>query len=419
MRVAHVLRKYVPAEWGGTETALLGLAQGLAAHDAESVVFHPQAATVSPIDPLAAAGCRMRQYHACLPVWGLSPAARRQLLAVGGNVLSFDLPWRLAREPDLAVIHTHALGRIGGIAGTIARRRRLPFVVTIHGGALDLPPEARRILSEPAAGGIEWGQVFGWWWRARHVLAEADAILTSNQREAALLRQQYPKHEIMIHGHGVDTRLYRTDHRAAARAAFPAIVGRDVLLTVARIYPVKNQIWLIQQMPELLRRHPNLMLVLAGGCTHAEYGVQVEREIERLGLEDRVLLTGGLPPGDPRLVGLMQEAQAAVLPSLAETYGLIIIESWAAGLPVVTTPTSGALELIQDGENGLLFQLDEPPRFHAAIDRLLQGPLFASRVATAGLRLAETRHDIKVLAGKVRDLYERLGGTKHALRHSA
>lgn len=419
MRVAHVLRKYVPSEWGGTETALLGLAKGLAAHDTRSIVFHPQAPTVSPIDPLSDAGCLMRQYRACLPVWGLKEAARRQLLAVGGNVLSFDLPWRLAREPDLAVIHTHALGRIGGIAGTIARRRRLPFVVTIHGGALDLPPEARKILSEPAAGGFEWGQVFGWWWRARHVLDEADAILTSNQREAALLRKQFPDHEIVVQGHGVDTRLYRTDQRAAARAAFPAIAGRDVLLTVARLYPVKNQLWLVRQLPELRRRHPNLLLVFAGGCTHAEYGVQVEREIERLGVGAHVLLTGGLPPGDPRLVGLMQEARAAVLPSLAETYGLIIIESWAAGLPVLTTPTSGALELIRDGDNGLLFKLDDPAAFHAGVDRLLQRRLFATRLATAGLRLAETRHDLTVLAGQVRDLYGRLEGANHALRHSA
>ncbi|HYC69613.1 MAG TPA: glycosyltransferase family 4 protein [Opitutaceae bacterium] len=419
MRVAHILRKYVPAEWGGTETALLGLAKGLAAHDTRSVVFHPHAPTASPIDPLAAAGCEMRQYHACVPVWGLAPAARRQLLAVGGNVLSFDLPWRLAREPGISAIHTHSLGRIGGIAGTIARRRRLPFVVTIHGGALDLPADARRILSEPATGGIEWGRVFGWWWRARHVLAEADAILTSNKREAALLRQQYPDHEIMIQGHGVDTRLFRTDHRAAARTAYPAIAGRDVLLTVARIYPVKNQLWLLQQLPDLLARHPKLMLVFAGGCTHAEYGAQVEREIARRGLGGHVLLTGGLPPGDPRLVGLMQEARAAVLPSLAETYGLIIIESWAAGLPVVTTPTSGAVELITDGRDGLLFQLAEPAVFHTAIDRLLREPLFAARLATAGLRLAETRHDITVLAGQVKDLYERLSGGKHALRHSA
>ena len=45
---------------------------------------------------------------------------------------------------------------------------------------------------------------------------------------------------------------------------------------------------------------------------------------------------GGLPPGDPRLIGLMQNASAVVVPSLSETFGLIIIEAWGAGAAVLS-----------------------------------------------------------------------------------
>jgi starch synthase len=418
MKTAHILRKYVPAEWGGTETALQGLTEGLASHGVDSVVYYPDAGRPES-DPLAAVGCKMRPFRAHLPVLGLSPDTRREMLAVGGNLLSFDLPWMLARERDLTVIHSHVLGRLGGIAGTIARRRNLPFVITIHGGVLAVPTAIKQKFNNNAArGGFEWGQVFGWWWRARHVLAEADAILTCNAREAELLRERHPGQLVVVQHHGVNTSFYRTDYRDVARMAFPAIKDREVLLSVGRIDPVKNQLWMVQQMPAVITRHPRTLLVLAGSCTNAEYGVEVQREIRRLGLSAHVLLTGGLPPGDPRLAGLMQEARVGLLTSLTETFGLVILEAWAAGLPILASRSSGSVELIQDGKNGGLFELDQPVDFHAKLDHLLRDQAHRSRLAQAGGRLAD-QYDTAVMAGRVQKLYAQLSEEKHALRHSA
>jgi starch synthase len=412
MRVAHILRKYVPSEWGGTETALQRLTAGLAANDVDSVVYHPASGGTGQ-DPLAAAGCEMQPFHACLPVLGLSAAARHEMVAVGGNLLSFDLPWRLGRDRPLSVIHSHVLGRIGGIAGTVARRRRLPFVISIHGGALDLSAAVKKKLNAPIRGGLEWGQLFGWWWRARHVLADADAILTCNNREAALLHERFPNQHVMVQPHGVDTRFYRTDHRAEARAAFPAIAGRDIVLCVARLDPVKNQLWLLQQLPALLTRHPRTLLVLAGGSTNADYNKELHRTIRQLGVAEHVLLTGGLPPGDPRIAGLMQEARVAVLPSVSETFGLVVIEAWAAGLPILASRTTGATEIIRDGENGGLFHLERPEEFHERIDRVLRDPALRIRMAEAGERAADA-YDIAALAGRVKALYAQLCEAKFA-----
>lgn len=418
MRVAHILRKYVPAEWGGTETALQGLTDGLAVHGVKSVLFHPLAGRPER-DPLADTGCEMRPFHAHLPVIGLSPAARRQMIAIGGNLLSFDLPWKLALEPGLGAIHSHALGRLGGIAGTIARRRNLPFVVTIHGGVLAVPDSVKQAFKGPdRPGSIEWGQLFGWWWRARHVLAEADAILTCNVREAELLRERYPEQLIVVQPHGVNTGIFRDDHRAAARAAYPAIVDREVVLCVARIDPVKNQVWLVQQLPEMLARHPRLVLALAGSCTHAEYGAQLHREIRRLGLAERVVLTGGLPPGDPRLVGLMQSALAGVLPSLSETFGMVIAEAWAAGLPLLVSRTAGSLELVQEGETACTFEPGHAGEFHAQLERLLLDARLRDHLSATGRRKVGD-YDTAAMAARVKQLYLRLAEEKHALRHSA
>jgi alpha-maltose-1-phosphate synthase len=410
MKIAHVLRKYNPAEWGGTETALQRLCAGLHQSGARSLVYSPRLETVagSARDPLTEAGCEIRRYAACVPIWGLPEEKRRQMLALGGNLMSFELIRNLWQEPELAVIHAHTLGRIGAIGRLVARRRRLPMVYTIHGGFYDLPPEIKEQMNAPLTEGLEWGKFCGFVLRSRRILNDADAIITCNEREAELMRQNHPGRRVIVQPHGVSARLYQVDQRSAARAAFPRIVGRTVLLALGRIDIVKNQSWLIAQMPALVRRHPNLLLVIAGAATNVAYAAQLEKEITRLGLGWHVLITGGLPPADPRLIGLLQEARVMVLASLAEPFGLVILEAWAAGCAVIATATSGAKGLIEPGRTGLLFQLNQPEEFHAGIDRLWYDADFVARLVAAGQQRVSAHFDDRILADRICRLYEKL-----------
>lgn len=419
MRVAYLMRKCNPAEWGGTETVVQRLWEGLKARQVSLVVYCPRCKNGELPDPLPEAGCTVKRFHAFMPVWGLSPPEEEQLVSVGGNLMSFDLIGAMWREPGVSLIHAHTLGRLGGIALTVARSRDVPFVVTIHGGFLDIPQSVRATLNHPPAWRWEWGKLFGWIFQSRRLVERADAILVCNPREAALLQERYPWKRVVVQPHGVPTSVYQTDHREAARRAFPQLRGRTVLLTVGRIDRVKNQEWLIQQASQLFERHPLAMLVLAGACTDAGYGRQLERSIARMGLGDRVLLTGGFLPNDPRLIGLYQTAGAVVVPSLSETFGLVILEAWAAGSAVIASRTSGACALIQPGENGWLFDCGEPSGFHQAVDQVLSRPESARRLALNGARLVRDQYDTHVLAGRLKQLYEQLIEERHALRHTA
>ena len=89
--------------------------------------------------------------------------------------------------------------------------------------------------------------------------------------EARLLREKFPGKRIVVQPHGVPLEIYQQDRREQALEAFPQIRGKQVLLCVGRIDPIKNQSWLVEQAPEILRRHPEAVLVLAGACTHEEY----------------------------------------------------------------------------------------------------------------------------------------------------
>jgi alpha-maltose-1-phosphate synthase len=409
MRIAHLLRKYDPSEWGGTETAIERLARGLAALAVESVAFAPRLSQpIVVADPLTGAGCPVRRFRAIVSLWGIRAERRRQMVAVGGNVMSFDLIGSLWRERGIDVIHSHALGRLGAIGRAVARGRRLPFVLSIHGGAYDLPAAVREELHRPAAGGWDWGKPIGMMLRARHLLNEADAIITCNPREAELIRERHPGRRVFVQPHGVPLALFAPDHRAAACAAFPALAGRAVLLVPGRIDAVKNQDWLVAQAAELRRRHAEILLVFVGACTDRDYGDALQARITREGLSDCVLLAGKLPPGDPRLIGLFQEARAVVLPSLSETFGLVILEAWAAGTPVISSRTSGAKALVEDGVNGLLFDLESPHSFHAAVDALLLQPGRCAEWGTAGRVKVAAGYDTAVLAGRMKRIYEEL-----------
>jgi len=419
MRVVHLLRKCNPAEWGGTETAVQRLLEGLHQHQVDPVVFCPRLNNGHLRDPFVEAGWPVKRFNACVPVWGLREEQRRQLVAVGGNLMSFDLFGALRREEPVSLIHTHTQGRLAAIALEVARRRRLPFVITIHGGYMDLPESLRNNLGRSAVAGVEWGRLFGLLLRTRRFYADADAIVTCNENEAALFRARHPGKRVMVQPHSVPIALYQKKQAAVARAAFPEIEGKRILLSVGRIDAVKNQGWLVKQAPAIFQRHPQAMLVLAGACTDDSYGAALNKEIRKLGLQRSVLLTGGLPPGDPRLIGLFQEAHAVLLPSISETFGLVILESWAAGTVPISSHTSGASALIRDGHNGWLFGLDNPKSFHDAIDTALLRPELAEQLAAAGRERVATEFDTTVLAQRMKNLYERLIEEKHALRNSA
>ena len=406
MKVAHILRKLDPAEWSGTETAIYRLFEGLRSHGVEPTVFCPRVRTAEP-NPIAEAGFKVREFDAFVPVLGLTAEQRRQLISVGGNLMSFNLISSLWREPNLSVIHTHTLGRIGGIALTVARRRQVPFVVSIHGGVLDLPDKLKAAFNAPSPTGWEWGKFFGLLFQSHKLFKDADAILTCNSKEASLLQQQLPAKKIVVQPHGVPLDVYSRNCRESALQAFPRLRNKDVLLCLGRIDPVKNQAWLLEQAPALLSRHPNADLVVAGPCTDEAYGEKIRARIRELGLGERIALTGAFPADDPRMIGLLQLARTLILPSLSETFGLVILEAWAAGTMVISANASGPAALVEHGTNGWLFDLQSPQTFHDALDRTLSNPAMCHEMVKNGRQVAE-RYSVSALAGHLETLYQEL-----------
>jgi glycosyltransferase involved in cell wall biosynthesis len=148
--------------------------------------------------------------------------------------------------------------------------------------------------------------------------------------------------------------------------------------------------------------------VLIGAGTTKEVVEELHREIARMGLENDVLLTGGLESGSPELIGLIQQARTFVLSSTAEPFGIVILEAWAAGTPVLSTRTSGPLTLIDHGRTGMLYDLNVPATFHQAIDAVFTDEALYRHLREEALAEVLAKYDVNTIAGRVARVYDEL-----------
>ena len=137
MKVAHIVRRFSRAEWGGTETVVAALARDQRARGHDPRVFCTDALQ----DGAGGADeARVARFGYFYPYWPLSKAARRALDKKGGNPFAFGLFRAVAAwRPD--VIHVHAGGRLAACAVRLGERLGAPTAISLHGGAAVVPQE--------------------------------------------------------------------------------------------------------------------------------------------------------------------------------------------------------------------------------------------------------------------------------------
>ncbi|MCQ6559677.1 glycosyltransferase family 4 protein [Paenibacillus mendelii] len=132
--------------------------------------------------------------------------------------------------------------------------------------------------------------------------------------------------------------------------------GRDVVLFMGRLIPMKGVHHLLHLMPELMKEHPSVLLVVVGGAFYgSKRTTAYVRELHRLGksLQGHVQFVPYVPYSD--VPDWFLGADVAVVPSSSrEAFGLVNVEAMACGLPVVATRSGGMKEIIEDGVTGFL-----------------------------------------------------------------
>jgi glycosyltransferase involved in cell wall biosynthesis len=403
MKITQVARRFTRNAWGGTETVVLESSRRLVARGHETSLLCPNALDPNPREVFD--GFEVERFPYFYPYLGLSRDQADALDLKGGNLFSFSLMRRLLTLPAPDLYHLHTGKRLGGIVRSVARRRGVPYVVTVHGGFADVPSDERASWTRPTQGTLEWGKALGLWVGSRRVLEDAAHVICVGEGEAEALRRALPHGRVSYLPNGVETARFAGGSGAAFRRTHSIPSDRAVLLNVARIDRQKNQLAAVEILHSLRRRH-DLHLVLIGPVTDPEYHDLVRSRVNELDLSSRVTLIPGLDPGSAALVDAYHAADVFVLPSIHEPFGIAVVEAWAAGLPIAAAAVGGIPHFVSHGETGILFDPRAESEATAAVDLLLSRKDTAGRIAELGRREARGRFEWDQVVDGLVDIYE-------------
>lgn len=404
--VAHVMRRFVPDKWGGTETVVFNLARELEKGGIDSPIFCTDMFAEAGEEKID--GVTVRRFRYCFPWFGLSEEAKSALRLKGGSPLSLSLFFALLRQKNLTLIHTHVGRRLGGIARTVARIRKIPYIIHVHGGRHTVPQEQYDSMTAPVKGKFEWGRIFGLVFGSRRVFDDAAAVICVGQSEADEMRQRGKKN-IHYLPNGVHVRQFAEAMPQAFRQAY-GLEDTKFVLCLSRIDFQKNQLLLVKAFAAFREQHPDWKLIFIGSVSVEEYHHKMLNEIARLNLQDSIIIIPGLKPDDPLLPSAYKAAELFVLPTANEPFGIVILEAWAAGTPVIATRVGGIPGFTTDGENILLTEDNNEIMLAEKMEQLAGSPELQHKLRANGHAEVSAHYDWSAIAARVIKIYEEVLG---------
>ncbi|HSN18152.1 MAG TPA: glycosyltransferase [Gammaproteobacteria bacterium] len=234
-----------------------------------------------------------------------------------------------------------------------------------------------------------------------------------------LIDQGYPAHKIVVIRNGVDTTRFSSRSEGVALRMELGVPPNAPLVTMlARLSPVKGIDYFLEAAVKLRRQYPDAYFLLVGECfvregdrevtVDREYRKVLQDKVDSLGLKDRVIFTG-LRKDVPEVLAA---SAVSVLPSLSEGISNALLESMAAGTPVVATQVGGTPEAIEHGEQGLLIPPGDSDALACAISRVLSDPALAARLGNNGRRRVAEEFSFEAVVRRTEALYRELLAAK-------
>jgi D-inositol-3-phosphate glycosyltransferase len=319
-----------------------------------------------------------------------APIPRYELPALVDTFVS-ETTRILDAGPPVEVLHAN-YWLSGAVTHKLKHLHDLPMVATFHtlarvkadAGIDDDPHQRARIEHE--------------------VIACSDLMLASTDAERDQLTTHYGAvpERVEIVAPGVDhTVFFPADARIAKDRL--GLGGRRVLLFAGRIQPLKGVGMAVQCLAEL--RDPDAMLLVVGGPSGPDGREELARVralANELGVAANVQFVA--PQPHTRLADFYRAADVCIVPSRAESFGLVALEAAACGTPVVAASVGGLRSLVADGATGFLVEGRDPAAYAAPVAMLLEDPDLATEIgvnASARSRM----YSWSITAARLRRLY--------------
>jgi glycosyltransferase involved in cell wall biosynthesis len=404
-KICHITKRFARSHWGGTEAAVFSLSQVFQDHGIEPLVFTTSMCSRS-VGHEFFDGIPLKRFNYSFPWLFLDTKTKKDMEHKGGNPLSLSMLWGLLREKDVELIHIHEQHRLGAIGRAVARFRDIPYVVTVHGGYA-VQESRKKELDSASEGKLEWGKLFGLFFSEEKTLVDADAIICVGKAQYEKMSAIYPKKSIFYVPNGIDILTFQQADRSLFRLRYDLKDSDRLILCVSRIDQEKNQKILLETFAQLAKGDPSLKLALIGPVANQAYNEELISMALFLGVEKRVIFIPGLEQEDPVLASAYRAADLFVLPSHDEPFGMVILEAWAAGLPVIASNVGGIPGFTEDKKNIILFERDNIAQLKDAMQGILRDSSMRKKIAAGGLNEVK-KYDWKTIAPQVLDIYSQV-----------
>jgi glycosyltransferase involved in cell wall biosynthesis len=282
--------------------------------------------------------------------------------------------WGIFRtlRPTVTNVGTPKAGLLGGFAAWLTR---VPCrFYTLHGLRFETTTGFRRKVLIYAE-------------RLACRFAHRVVCVSHSVREKAIACGLVDRERAVVFGagscNGVDVSRFeptpeRLRRAAELRSQFGVPAEAPVALFVGRLTSDKGICELFEAFQQIANRIPQLRLLLVGSFEDGDPLPEGVRQ--RLATHERVTLAG--PVNDP--APYYAVADVLILPSHREGLPLVILEGHAAGKPVIGAAATGIVDLVVDGETGLLFPVGDASALAEAIGRLIEDKALARKLSLAG-----------------------------------
>ncbi|MGN6298039.1 MAG: glycosyltransferase family 4 protein [Ginsengibacter sp.] len=173
--------------------------------------------------------------------------------------------------------------------------------------------------------------------------------------------------------------------------------GNPKILMVGRLVQIKGHIYLIQALPAIIKKFPELKVIIAG---EGPIKNQLITQANNLNVFDHIEFVGFTAPRT-----YSSQCQLMVLPSLFESFGLVYIESFALKIPVIAFDTQAANEIIEHNKTGILVEKEDVNALAEKIIYLLESPEERKRIAENAYQRFETYYNVERMAKETVEWY--------------
>jgi glycosyltransferase involved in cell wall biosynthesis len=260
---------------------------------------------------------------------------------------------RLKRSFGFNVIDAHFAYPDGYAATLLGRWLHVPVTITLRGTEVPLsrdPARRRRIVK---------------------ALQRATRIFSvSNSLKRHVVGLGAPRDRILVVGNGVDTGTFHRITRGTAREQLGLPAEAPVLISVGALVERKGFHRVMECLPALRQRCPDLRYLVVGGAgPEGDWSAALRQRAAELGVQDCVMFLGALAPDALKVP--LSAADVFVLATSNEGWANVFLEAMACGLPVVTTDVGGNAEVVSSAALGTVVPLGRKDELvHAISDAL-------------------------------------------------